>query len=277
MLRLKSAGLACLILIAAQSLVAAAQQTPDELVKVFKPGHDTVSPQVLPTDFFQAITTACSEKLSGTAELSLIVAADGTAKNILFRHFIGTDLDLLAVRILSQQRFTPGMHNGIPVAVGQAVRMKLDGCVVTAQEANGQKQTVVRLLHAPEEKFSDYAGYPDEVLFTRPATPEESKQKLSVPAGVFRIGKGITPPMPVNTPAAEFPPLAKRMDAICLITLIVDATGLPEDFHVARPSNPAYDAQALDAVSHYRFKPAMRNGTEPVPVMMTVEVNFRAH
>jgi protein TonB len=32
--------------------------------------------------------------------------------------------------------------------------------------------------------------------------------------------------------------------------------------------------KAIEAVSRYRFKPAMKDG-KPVPVMVNVEVNFR--
>jgi hypothetical protein len=36
------------------------------------------------------------------------------------------------------------------------------------------------------------------------------------------------------------------------------------------------DEKALEAVLKYRFKPAMK-GSTPVPVMISVEVNFRLY
>jgi TonB family protein len=36
------------------------------------------------------------------------------------------------------------------------------------------------------------------------------------------------------------------------------------------------DEKALEAVRKYKFKPAMKGGT-PVPVSITVEVNFRLY
>lgn len=275
MRNLKLGGVVCLAL----SLGLCARGHAQDLVKVYKPGRDVTSPQPLPTDFSQAITSDCPVKLAGTADLSLIVAADGTPKNILFLHFTGTELDRLAVRLLSQQRFTPGTHDGAPVAVSQSVKMKLDGCLSIAQDASGQKHGVVRLSRAPEERFSNYGGYPDEVVFTRPATPEEAHQRWPVPADVYRVEKGITPPVPVSAPEAEFPPESKtkRINAICLVALVVDANGLPQNLRVVRPVSAPYDAQALDAVRRYRFKPAIRDGKEPVPVMITVEINFRRY
>jgi TonB family protein len=45
---------------------------------------------------------------------------------------------------------------------------------------------------------------------------------------------------------------------------------------VVRKLDYGLDQSALDAVRRYRFKPAMRNG-EPVPTMVTIEVNFRLY
>lgn len=274
---LTSAGVACLLLCLGRGVIAKAQDPSFDLVKVFKPGHDVTSPQLQPTDFSQAITADCPVKLAGTAELSFIVAIDGTPKNILFLHFAGTDLDRLAVRLLSQQRFTAGTHDGSRVAVSQAVKMKLEGCLVITADANGRKHVFVRLLKAPEEKLSDYGGYPGEVIFTHSAPPQEANQRWPIPAGVYRGGNGISAPIAINTPQAEFPPTsqARRMSGVCLVSLVVDASGLPENPRVVRPLNEAYDAEAINAVMRYRFKPSIKDGKEPVPVMITVEVNFR--
>jgi TonB family protein len=59
-----------------------------------------------------------------------------------------------------------------------------------------------------------------------------------------------------------------------LISLIVDANGMPQSPKVVKSLSPAMDQNALEAVEKYRFKPATKNG-QPVSVMMTIEVNFR--
>lgn len=274
---LTSAGAACLFVFLGPCLIANAHEPSSDLVKVFKPGQDVTSPQPLPADFSQTITSDCPVKLAGTAELSLIVAADGTPKNILFLRFIGTELDRLAVRLLSQQRFTPGTQDGAPVAVSQAVRMKLDGCLAIDTDAGGKKHVVVRLSRTPEERFSGYRDYPNEVEFTRLPDSAEANLQVNVPPGTYQRGTDISAPIAVNAPQAQFPPSSKskRINGVCLITLIVDASGLPQHPRIIRPLAPAYDAQALDAVMHYRFKPAIKDGKEPVPVMVTVEITFR--
>jgi len=59
-----------------------------------------------------------------------------------------------------------------------------------------------------------------------------------------------------------------------LISLLVGTDGLPTDLHVVKSVGAGLDEKALDSVSKYRFKPAMKDGN-PVPARITVEVSFR--
>jgi TonB family protein len=96
--------------------------------------------------------------------------------------------------------------------------------------------------------------------------------------GVYHIGGGISAPVPIFTPEAEFSDEARRAkyQGVCLISLIVDAQGNPQNPRVVRPLGMGLDEKALEAVRKYKFKPAMKGGT-PVPVMMSIEVNFRLY
>ena len=67
-----------------------------------------------------------------------------------------------------------------------------------------------------------------------------------------------------------------RINGVCLVTVIVDANGMPQLPRVIKSLRPDLDDQALKAVLQYRFKPAMRADT-PVPVIITVEINFRLY
>jgi len=97
--------------------------------------------------------------------------------------------------------------------------------------------------------------------------------------GVYRVGGGISAPMPIITPEAEFSDEARRAkyQGVVLISLIVDAQGNPQNPRVVRPLGMGLDEKALEAVRKYKFKPAMKDGHVPVPVMITVEVNFRLY
>jgi protein TonB len=89
---------------------------------------------------------------------------------------------------------------------------------------------------------------------------------------------GVSNPVPLVTPEAEFSDEARRQkyQGACLVTIIVDSKGNPQNPRIARALGMGLDEKALEAVRRYRFKPAMKDG-KPVPVMITVEVNFRLY
>jgi len=94
--------------------------------------------------------------------------------------------------------------------------------------------------------------------------------------GPYTVGGGVTAPIPIVTPEAEFSDQARRQryQGICLISVIIDAHGYPQNPRVVQALGMGLDEKALDAVRRYRFKPAT-NGGRPVPVRITVEVDFR--
>jgi TonB family protein len=96
--------------------------------------------------------------------------------------------------------------------------------------------------------------------------------------GLYRVGGGVSAPVPLNQVEAEFSDEARRAkyQGVCLISLIVDAQGNPQNPRVVRTLGMGLDEKALEAVRKYKFKPAMKGNT-PVPVMITVEVNFRLY
>jgi len=96
--------------------------------------------------------------------------------------------------------------------------------------------------------------------------------------GLYRVGGGVSAPQPLNQVEAEFSDEARRAkyQGVCLISLIVDAQGNPQNPRVVRALGMGLDEKAIEAVKKYKFKPAMKGNT-PVPVMITVEVNFRLY
>jgi TonB family protein len=67
-----------------------------------------------------------------------------------------------------------------------------------------------------------------------------------------------------------------RIQGLCWVSFIVDTNGLPQNAKVVRGLDPGLDQKALEAVSKYRFKPAMKDG-RPVAVMISVQVDFQLH
>jgi TonB family protein len=89
---------------------------------------------------------------------------------------------------------------------------------------------------------------------------------------------GVSNPIPLLTPEAEFSDEARRnkYQGICMISVIVDAHGYPRNPRVIRSLGMGLDEKALDAIQKYRFKPAMKDG-KPVAALISVEVNFRLY
>ena len=97
--------------------------------------------------------------------------------------------------------------------------------------------------------------------------------------GLYRVGGAISEPVPLNNVEAEFSDEARRAkyQGVCLISVIVDAQGNPQNPRVVRALGMGLDEKALEAVRKYKFKPAMKDGKTPVPVMINVEINFRLY
>jgi hypothetical protein len=105
--------------------------------------------------------------------------------------------------------------------------------------------------------------------------------------GLYRVGGNVKPPRVLHFAEAEFTKQAlkaakKNMlngsnHAISFISLVVDTKGVPQELCVYRPAGFGLDEQAANAVSQYRFEPATKSDGSPVPVRITVEVNFRLY
>jgi TonB family protein len=77
---------------------------------------------------------------------------------------------------------------------------------------------------------------------------------------VYRPGiGGVSNPVPLLTPEAEFSDEARRNkhQGICVVFVIVDAHGNPQNPRVVQSLGMGLDEKALEAVKRYRFKPAM--------------------
>ena len=94
--------------------------------------------------------------------------------------------------------------------------------------------------------------------------------------GVYRPGGGVSSPKLISFVDPEFSDEARRQkyQGIVALSIIVDAQGNPQRIHVVRPLGMGLDEKAVEAVKQYKFKPAMKD-SKPVPVEITIEVNFQ--
>jgi TonB family protein len=94
--------------------------------------------------------------------------------------------------------------------------------------------------------------------------------------GPYRVGGGVTAPKPITKVEASYTPEAKqaRIEGSVLLKVVIDRTGVPHDIEVVRPLDSGLDANAVTAVSQWRFDPGRKDGLA-VDVIASIEINFR--
>jgi TonB family protein len=204
------------------------------------------------------------------------VDATGKPRNLMFLHPTGTDLDKFALQTVATDRFNPGSYDGAPAVVAQSVEVNMQACVEEKKDEAGRKNYFLRLTSQPEQKFGALPQPPDDaVLASVTLSPNDFS---SGSTRIERVGRGVSAPVLLNFVAAEFSDKARKAkyQGVCVLSLIVDAQGLPQNVRVIRDLGMGLDEKAIEAVNQYRFKPAMKSGA-PVPVMINVEVNFKLY
>jgi TonB family protein len=96
------------------------------------------------------------------------------------------------------------------------------------------------------------------------------------PERLERISTGrIQPPKKLRNVNPQYPEAAQKagIQGLVVIEAIISATGCVRSAAVIRPVDLRLDIEALRTVSQWRFSPTLLGG-QPVPVIMTVTVNF---
>jgi TonB family protein len=85
-----------------------------------------------------------------------------------------------------------------------------------------------------------------------------------------------TPPAVIHKVDPEYTQeaLAAKYEGTVLLHATVGTDGTASDISVAKGLGLGLDEKAVDCLKQWRFRPAYRDG-QPVPVKVTVEINFR--
>lgn len=94
--------------------------------------------------------------------------------------------------------------------------------------------------------------------------------------GVYRIGGGVSSPVPIYKPEPEYSEEARKakFQGAVLLSIVILPDGTTTNIRVIRPLGLGLDEKAIEAVQKWRFRPSMKDG-KPVAVSANVEVNFR--
>ena len=218
-------------------------------------------PQLLPAQKPWPAQGKCEKSKVEWARVSLDIAADGSPQQVAIGDSSDRSVDDLAMRVVQDDRFTPAEQNGKPAMVHRMILVEMNTCTDKVKSPDGKKERQVWLEREPRQ-----------TLYGLPAPPPAA-------SGIYRVGGNISPPIAIRAPMARFTDEAKnkRIQGEVMISLIVDAQGMPQNPRIVRPLPGGLNETALEAVRQYRFKPAMKDGTTPVPVMVTIAVNFRLY
>lgn len=95
------------------------------------------------------------------------------------------------------------------------------------------------------------------------------------PSGAVRVGGNISPPRKVVDVQPVMPEVALQagVRGVVIVEITIDGDGTVKDAKILR-SIPLLDEAALNAVRQWRYTPTTLGG-QPVPVLMTVTVDFR--
>lgn len=126
----------------------------------------------------------------------------------------------------------------------------------------------IDLLPASDAVFAELNAVPPDTHFASGLGAEKP--------GVFRIGRDVSPPVPLYKPEPQYSKeaLKKKIQGTVVLYVEVDPSGHPRNISVIRSLGHGLDEKAIEAVGKWEFRPGYKDG-EPVNVAATIEVNFR--
>jgi TonB family protein len=238
---------------------------------VYRIGIGVKAPVLVHPAFATPPAEAAGSDLPHVVLINAVVGVDGVATGLQVVRSAGSSYDEPAIAAIKQSRFNPGAVEGtlVPVLICLNVRF-----------VNVAPPIPVVLPRYPGSPFPRM-GSNDERGPGWPSPGQSSAQPgPQNPAGEdpFRLRPGDKAPVAIFSPAAEFSDEARRLKygGVVILSLIVTEEGIPMDIRVVRPLDHGLTDKALEAVSQYRFQPALRDG-EPVAVRLSIEINFHLY
>lgn len=155
--------------------------------------------------------------------------------------------------------------------------------------AKDGRQRIVKPRHAPDPTSAAAAKAIESWQFQpgringKPAGAKASIEFECAPAAapvpdpsVHLVGNGVSVPAAVyrSEPHYSKEALEANYQGEVALSLVIDTTGHPTRLRVIKPLGLGMDKEAMDAVSQWRFTPAMKDG-KPVSVQIRVDLNFR--
>lgn len=189
-------------------------------------------------------------KIEGQVEVTATIEPDGGVSSV---SIVNGDIKLAeaAVDAVQDWRFEPYSQGGRPVQVLQTILLDF---------SRDKKTAALQPLSAP-------------VL-----GPRQPQNLQTRGGGVFRVGGGVSAPKAIYAPDPKYSDKARKgkYQGVCVLSLIVTPEGTPRNIKIARAIGRGLDEKAIEAVSKWKFEPAMKDG-KPVAVAINIEITFRLY
>jgi TonB family protein len=93
---------------------------------------------------------------------------------------------------------------------------------------------------------------------------------------LYKVGNGVRAPVVIHKVEPEYTEAARsaHLEGTVVLYAEVWPDGTAHNFRVVRSLDPGLDQKAIQAVTKWKFRPAMKDGV-PVKAAATFEVNFK--
>lgn len=180
----------------------------------------------------------------GQCFLGVTIDTNGVPQNLHVVRGLDPELDNNAMEAVKNWRFKPALRDGtVPVAV--------EGTTVATFEYI-EKEPVAFIVFIP--------ATPEKVLAAK-AHRDQKPPALEALNSDEVIARYY---MPQN-----------RIAGLCLVSMVIDANGVPQHVHVVKGLDSSLDMETVAMVEHLRFKPALIDGTTPGEVWTVMPVRYR--
>lgn len=243
-------------------LAASGQQNADS---VHSQETEITAPVLLPSTPTISTLKHCDE-LDGVVKFAATINTLGLTQELRVLDSSDYRLTGFATKLVEGQRFKPGIISSSPAPIAVELTVGLHTC---AQ----------REKHPVDDNFYQFTlrAHP-QIALAVVATPTKKEMAPAEPTAVVvtdHTGGKISPPIPTVTADPEVPVSGKLVHhGLCLIGVTVDTNGVPQNIRVVRSLDPELDSNAVEAVKHWRFKAALRDGKVPIPVEGTIAAIF---
>jgi TonB family protein len=235
-----------------------AQQTPVPIALGFgagayKPGAGVTLPALLHKVDPKYSKAAMARRLQGDAELQAVVLADGTVGDVRVSKSLDGQygLDDVAVGAARQWLFSPGLVDGrpAPILITVSMQFSLKGTKVLTEAEP--------VAYVPEPLADAFAN------------------------GAYWSGDvGVVAPQVLQAVVPKYTAQAMRdgLQGVVEVEVVVEQDGSVGNVRVLKSIDPVdgLDDNAVAAARQTTFAPGTLNG-QPVPVLTTLELNFRLH